>query len=89
MRYNRWLSALEWQQEWTIQLGQVRRVDPVRFTQEHQIPHLSFTIQWDEQEVNPLYLIAALPAGQSPHLLYEYRFWIETLFANFKSRGFN
>lgn len=85
----RWLSALEWQQEWTIQPGQVRQTDPVSFTQEHQIPNLSVTIHWEEQEADPLYLIASLPTGQLPHLLYEYRFWIETLFAHFKSRGFN
>ena len=68
--------------------GQVHHWEAVCFTQEHQIAGLTLTIQWGAGEDEPLCLISNLPASQAPHLLYERRFWIETLFGSCKSRGF-
>jgi hypothetical protein len=68
--------------------GQVRHWEQVSFTMEHRIPGLTLTIHWGSGEAEPLCLISNLPAAQDPHLLYERRFWIETLFGSYKSRGF-
>ena len=35
-----------------------------------------------------LCLVSNLPARQQPNTIYENRYWIETLFGNHKSRGF-
>lgn len=68
--------------------GQVRHWEQVGFTQEHRLPGLTLTIHWGQGEDEPLCLISNLPAAQQPHLVYERRFWIETLFGSCKSRGF-
>ena len=71
-----------------LRSGQVRHWESVSFTMEHRIPGLTFTIHWGPGEAEPLCLISNLPAAQDPHLLYERRFWIETLFGSCKSRAF-
>ena len=58
------------------------------FTQEHRLPDLTLTIHWGQGEAEPLCLISNLPAAEQPHLVYERRFWIETLFGSCKSCGF-
>ena len=58
------------------------------FTELHQRPDLTVSIQWAEGEMDPLCLVSNLPAQAQPHLTYEMRYWIETLFSNCKSRGF-
>jgi hypothetical protein len=68
--------------------GQVRHWKQVCFTQEHRLAGLTLTIQWGVGEKEPLCLISNLTAAQQPHLVYERRFWIETLFGSCKSRGF-
>ncbi len=85
----RWLSAQEWRDEQAMTADALFQADNVTFTQEHRIPGLTFTIHWDKDEELPLYLISKLPPGAQPHLLYNHRYWVETLFANFKSRGFD
>jgi len=49
---------------------------------------LTLTIQWGVGEKAPICLISNLTGAQQPHLVYERRFWIETLFGSCKSRGF-
>ncbi|MCP4460700.1 MAG: transposase [Cytophagales bacterium] len=71
-----------------IKPGQVKHWQKVSFTRLHQIPNLTLTIHWDEKEEKPLFLISNLPPSEQPHLIYDKRFWIETLFGNCKSRGF-
>jgi len=71
-----------------LRAGQVRHWEQVCFTQEHQIAGLTLTIHWGLGETKPLCLISNLTAAQEPHLVYERRFWIETLFGSCKSRGF-
>ena len=68
--------------------GQVYVWENVSFTELHQRPNLTLSIQWAEDEPEPLCLISNLPRHIQPHLLYKMRFWIETLFSNCKSCGF-
>jgi hypothetical protein len=71
-----------------LQHGQVVHWEQVAFTQEHRLAGLTLSIYWGVGEDAPLCLISNLPSGAQPHLLYERRFWIETLFGSYKSRGF-
>jgi len=83
-----WLSAKEIYEAAGLKAGQVKHWENVRFTQAHQIPNLTMTAYWGEGEDEPLLLISNLPAREQPHLLYGKRYWVETLFGNCKSRGF-
>jgi Transposase DDE domain len=71
-----------------LQPGNVQHWESVVFTQAHRFEGLTVTVQWGIDQAQPLPLVSTLPAGESPHLLYEMRYWIETLFGNHKSRGF-
>jgi hypothetical protein len=71
-----------------LQPGQVHHWESVGFTEAHQTAGLTLTVQWGEHEKEPLCLISNLPAGESPHVVYDRRYWVETLFGNCKSRGF-
>jgi len=71
-----------------LRAGQVQHWTPVCFTQEHQLAGLTLTLQWGQGEPEPLCLISNLPAAQQPHVVYERRAGIETLFGSCKARGF-
>lgn len=71
-----------------LRAGQVRHWEAICFTQEHRLADLTLTIQWGVDEKQPICLISNLTGAQQPHLVYERRFWIETLFGSCKSRGF-
>ena len=71
-----------------VRPGQVKHWEDMRFTLEHRLPGLTVTMHWGEGEEQPLYLVSNLAAAEAPHQLYEMRAWIETLFGNHKSRGF-
>jgi hypothetical protein len=83
-----WLSAQSAYEARQPQRGQVYYWQNVTFTELHQQPHLTMSIQWNENETDPLCLISNLSSAFQPHLLYDMRYWIETLFSNCKSRGF-
>ena len=83
-----WLSCKDLYEADDLQPGQVKHWEDVTYTNEHQIPALTITVYWGEGETDPLALVSTLPAAEAPHLVYEMRFWIETLFGNQKSRGF-
>lgn len=83
-----WSSMLELYTQAGLQAGQLRHWSPVTFTQAHQLTALTATVQWASGEQEPLCLISNLPASAQPHQLYQYRYWVETLFGNCKSRGF-
>ncbi len=68
--------------------GQVCSWEKVTFTESNQYSNLTVTVQWDVHEDDMLCLVSSLPLVQQPHVVYEMRFWIETLFGNHKSRGF-
>jgi len=83
-----WVSAKELCEAVGLKAGQVKHWENVRFTEAHQIPNLTMTAHWEEGEDEPLLLISNLPASEEPHLIYDKRYWVETLFGNCKSRGF-
>jgi hypothetical protein len=84
-----WQPVAELLDHSALRPGQVRHWEQVAFTQEHRIAGLTLTIQWGVDEKQPLCLISNLAVAQQPHLVYERRFWIETLFGSCKSRGFD
>jgi hypothetical protein len=83
-----WLSAKELYEARGMKAGQVEHWDKVAFTEAHQIPGLTMTVHWEAETKEPLCLISSLPATEEPHLTYDMRFWVETLFGNQKARGF-
>ncbi len=71
-----------------LRAGQVRHWEDICFTQEHRLADLTLTSQWGVAEKEPICRISNLTGAQQPHLVYERRAWIETLFGSCKSRGF-
>jgi hypothetical protein len=84
----KWQSAQEIYEAAGLQPGQVRHWNIAAFTQAHQHSNLMMTIHWDAGEDEPICLISNPDASEQPHLIYDKRFWVETLFGNCKSRGF-
>ena len=83
-----WQSTRSLYQAAGLQPGQIRHWADVTFTQSHQFADLNVTTQWAEGEDEVLCLVSSLPEGEQPHVIYEMRYWVETLFGNHKSRGF-
>lgn len=83
-----WQSAQQLYQASQLQPGQVKHWSKLSYTQQHQMPYLTVTVYWGEQEPEPWCLVSNLSSSEQPHLIYPMRFWIETLFGNHKSRGF-
>lgn len=71
-----------------LKAGQLQHWEKVGYTQLHHLPDLTVTVQWDKNQDELLCLVSSFPATQLPHSVYEMRYWIETLFGNHKSRGF-
>jgi hypothetical protein len=83
-----WQSALSIYETADLKPGQVKHWQIVGFTEAHQIPNLTMTVHWEEGCKEPLCLISNLAPDEQPHLIYDMRYWVETLFGNCKSRGF-
>lgn len=83
-----WQSAQEIYEAVGLRPGQVRQWHIAAFTQAHQHSNLIMIIQWDEGQDEPLCLISNPDSSEPAHWLYDKRFWVETLFGNCKSRGF-
>ena len=83
-----WHSTLTLYQAAGLQPGQVHHWTNVAFTKSHQFAGLNVTTQWAEGEDEVLCLVSTLPESEQPHVVYEMRYWVETLFGNHKSRGF-
>ena len=83
-----WQSTQLLYQAANLQPGQVCHWAGITFTQSHQFADLNVTVQWAEGEDEVICLVSTLPASEQPHVIYEMRYWIETLFGNHKSRGF-
>ena len=77
-----WQSAQAIYEAADLQPGQVKHWQLAAFTEAHQIPNLTLTVQWDEGCPEPLCLISNLTPPEQPHLIYERRYWVETLFGN-------
>ena len=71
-----------------LKAGQVRHWEKARFTQKHKLDKCTLTVHWGAGEDEPICLVSSLPAHLNPHLVYALRPYIETLFGNNKSRGF-
>lgn len=71
-----------------LKAGQTQHWEKVGYTQAHQLPDLTVTVHWGQEHDEPICLVSSLPVAQLPHQVYELRYWIETLFGNHKSRGF-
>ena len=83
-----WLAAQSIYEAAGLQPGQVKHWSLVAFTEAHQIPNLTMTVHWEAGCDEPLCLISNLALEEQPHLIYDKRYWVETLFGNCKSRGF-
>jgi hypothetical protein len=83
-----WLAAQSVYEAAGLQPGQVKHWALVAFTEAHQIPDLTMTVHWQADCDEPLCLISNLAPAEQPHLIYDKRYWVETLFGNCKSRGF-
>lgn len=83
-----WRSALAIYEAAGLKPGQVKHWPIVGFTQAHQISNLTMTVHWEAGCQEPLCLISNLAPSEHPHWLYDRRYWVETLFGNCKSRGF-
>ncbi len=83
-----WHSTLSPYQAAGLQPGRVRHRADVTFTQSHQFAGLNVTTQWAEGEDEVLCPVSTLPESERPHVVYEMRYRVETLFGNHKSRGF-
>ncbi|MCP4602597.1 MAG: transposase [Proteobacteria bacterium] len=83
-----WQSTKSLYQSAGLQPGRVLHWMKVTFTQSHQFADLNITTQWAEGEDQVLCLVSSLSGGELPHVVYEMRYWVETLFSNHKSRGF-
>jgi hypothetical protein len=83
-----WQSTRALYESAGLQAGQVLHWVNVTFTQAHRFARLHVTIQWAEGETDVLCLVSTLTAEEEPHVIYDMRYWIETLFGNQKSRGF-
>ncbi len=83
-----WQTAQTIYQQASLKPGEVHHWQPAAYTEAHAIPDLTMTVQWDDQEDEPLCLISTLAIHETPHCVYAMRFWIETLFGQHKSRGF-
>jgi hypothetical protein len=83
-----WQSAQSIYEAAGLKPGQVKHWSIVAFTEAHQIPDLTMTVHWEEGCQEPLCLISNLAPDEQPHLIYDMRYWVETLFGNCKSRGF-
>ncbi len=85
---NIWQSMKTVYTESGMKAGQVKHWENAIYTKLHHLVDLTLTVHWGENEEEPICLVSTLPADAHPHLVYAMRPWIETLFGNQKSRGF-
>jgi len=83
-----WESVKALYEAQNLQAGQTHHWEQVAYTEQHQIPELTVTVHWGAEFDEPWCLVSNLAAVEAPHLSYDFRFWVETLFGNHKSRGF-
>lgn len=83
-----WQSIKSLYEAQGLSSGQTYHWEKVSYTEHHQIPDLTVTVHWETGFDEPLCLVSNLPADDDPQLIYDVRFWVETLFGNHKSRGF-
>ena len=72
-----------------LQQGRTRCWHRIRWTAQHHFGPLMLVATWHKGEDTPLYVITNTNNLNAALLVYSWRFWIETLFADFKGRGFH
>lgn len=72
-----------------LQQGRTRCWHRIRWTAQHHFGPLMLVATWHKGEDTPLYVITNTNNRNAALLVYSWRFWIETLFADFKGRGFH
>jgi hypothetical protein len=68
--------------------GGMTEISDVEFTQQRSIV-VRAVVHWGRKYNDPIYLVTNLPSGGEAFNWYRKRFRIETLFSDFKGRGFN
>jgi len=68
--------------------GQTRAWTDVSWTQKHQFGPVMVVATWQAGEPEPLYVITNTHDRQAALRVYDWRFWIEPLFGDYKGRGF-
>lgn len=68
--------------------GGITEIAGVDFTQKRQM-NLSVVAYWEKDYKDPIYLVTNITTGGEATYWYKKRFRIETLFSDFKGRGFN
>lgn len=83
-----WMSIEELHKGSDLKQGETKHWEGMTYTDKHKHTGLTITVDWGVEHKEPICLVSSLSAAQTPHLIYEMRFAIETLFGNHKSRGF-
>ena len=83
-----WFTMKEVYTKAALERGGIEQWEDATYTATHELTGLTLTVQWAEGEDEPICLVSTLSIAEAPHLVYEMRYWIETLFGNQKSRGF-
>lgn len=68
--------------------GECRCIPQVRVTQQHAGP-AHFIAYWANGEAEPWYLLSDQPVGRHTLHIYARRFWVEPMYRDFKSHGWN
>ena len=72
-----------------LKKGHTKWWKPILWTEQHRFGPLMLIATWHKGEDDPLYVITNTNNLNAALLVYSWRFWIETLFADFKGRGFH
>ena len=83
-----WVSIQELHKRIGLKEGETKHWEDMTYTKQHKHAGLTITVDWGVGHKEPICLVSSLSASQNPHLIYEMRYAIETLFGNHKSRGF-
>jgi hypothetical protein len=81
-----------WQQAGDlVRRGQRRVIEHVRVTKARRARAIRVSVLalWDQDEAEPWLLISNAASGEAIEAAYRERFWIEEMFSDHKSRGFN
>lgn len=68
--------------------GQTRTWTDVHWTQKHQFGPVMVVATWQASESEPLYVVTNTHDQNAALHVYDWRFWIEPLFGDYKGRGF-
>jgi hypothetical protein len=88
-------NLIWYEQQWLaleqlpLEPGQETFLTAVRFTQAHQVGPVNILVVWNEAKNCHWFFVTNLPTAQAAKKWYAKRFTTETLFSDFKGRGFH